>query len=123
MMTKTPDTAPAPRTREEAAQAFCETFQQAAWQSALRFVADLEGAPQRCTRRACRKEGSCRLEWEEGTPVTCGGGMTTEMIVRASTHAYFAALMAVAHVEEIVLPEREKQRAELWKAFGVPLDT
>jgi hypothetical protein len=48
--------------------------------------------------------------------------MTTEMIVTACTHAYFAALMAVAHVEEIVLPEREKQRADLWKAFGVPFD-
>jgi hypothetical protein len=121
-MTKSPETTPAPSPSEQAMQAFCENFVQAAWPPALRFVAELEGAPERCTRRACRRDGCCRLELEDGKPIECGGGVTKEMIISASSHAFFAALMAASHVEDVVIPERRELRARLWKEYGVPLD-
>ena len=80
------------------------------WQDALRFALDMDGAADRCGRRACRAEGGCRLRWTPGKPLSCGGGVSDETVGTASAAALFAGMMVMR-----VLHSAKSSHVALWR--------
>ncbi|HTV68685.1 MAG TPA: hypothetical protein VMF90_09120 [Rhizobiaceae bacterium] len=72
---------------------------QYAWEPALRFTLDGEGAPKRCKRRICRMSGSCHIAPRDGEPLDCGGGVSLETVRRACEHICFLYVMAWGFIE------------------------
>lgn len=72
------------------------------WQPAVRFAMDIDGAPERCRRRVCRKAGECRLRAVAGQPVDCGGNSSPENLAVAAGLARFAAAMVADHIEDYI---------------------
>lgn len=70
------------------------------WQDALRFALGLDGAAERCSRRACRAHGECRSERIEGKPLSCDGLSCDdlseeEVVATALGLALFAGMMVM----------------------------
>lgn len=73
---------------------FCDITQDI-WPAALRFALDTEDAPARCGRRACRRQGVCRMRLLRGRPPSCGGGITGETTGLAAACAIFGGFMVM----------------------------
>lgn len=63
------------------------------WQSALRCALDADGASGRCSRRDCRSEDLCHLEWKKNKPLHCGGGITDATLQEAARLALFGYMV------------------------------
>ena len=64
------------------------------WQDALRFALEMDGATERCGRRACRREGACQMQCVEGRPLACGGGEICDDTLKvACAAAFFGAIV------------------------------
>jgi hypothetical protein len=51
---------------------------------AMRFAADVEGMPQRCRRKDCRRARSCQFVFDRNGGGHCGGGIDSRTIDRAA---------------------------------------
>ena len=59
-------------------------------QRALRFSALIDGAPARCRRQECRRDGTCRVRLGENGDSLCRAGLDTYALRRAAEMAAFA---------------------------------
>ena len=90
-----------------------------AWQPALRFALDGDGAPRRCGRRACKLAGECCMNFVEGQPLACGGGLSDETLRNACNHILFGLIM-VRRISEDVGTHPYAIRALMPKRVDAP---
>ena len=107
------------KTPAEAREALEEALMKQAWQPALRLALDIDRAPERCKRRACRMEGGCRMVYTEGSPLECGGGVSEAALQMASACVQFGADRVRAYDEQVAMPERDRAMREA-DEFGLP---
>ena len=72
------------------------------WQPALRFALAIDGAPARCPRRVCQMDGQCHLTTAGAPPLSCGGGLSDETMLRAAQMSVFACAAVDNFVDLLV---------------------
>ena len=89
----------APGTREQPSNsmaALCDDLMEGFWQDTLRAAFSTDGAVERCSRRGCKKAGTCQMAYTRGHPLDCGGGEPEVAVQKAAFGAFVGSAMIMS---------------------------